>query len=136
MRASVETAVKVVHELQRYDTSTCRRRHSRGYFIRQMLFPHATRAQMKIAERVCDPRYYRKTRAIWVDLSDLRAIQKCLSPRRLVYQLRRHPLKKLPLVVLVPGGFVLWDGTHRATAAALLGKRRIRCNEIRRAPVK
>jgi ParB-like chromosome segregation protein Spo0J len=45
--------------------------------------------------------------------------------------LRRHPLKKLPTVLKLRSGlYLLWDGNHRATAAKLLGCRRIKCSEL------
>jgi hypothetical protein len=121
----LDDAITVVRELRRYRYRNCKAPHPRGAFIRNMLLKHATLAEFDHAiEAEKNP----CGKMVWVEITDLRVGQRCLGFRRLLIQLRRYPLKKVPIVVRLPSGlYYLWDGNHRATAAALLGKRRIKC---------
>jgi len=121
----LDDAIKVVRDLRRYRHRNCRVPHSRGALLRNTLIPNSTSAEFRLA---IDAQKNPFGKVVWVEITALRSEQRCLSFRRLLIQLRRYPLKKLPIVVGLPGGvYYLWDGNHRATAAALLGKRRVKC---------
>jgi len=130
----LDTAIKVVRELQRYRDPECKKRDPKGWYIRNVLKP-CTNAQFSEALNATDVTKLRYARVVWADLATLKsAKQSCLSPRRLIYQLRRVPHKKRPTVCrLKDGTHLVWDGNHRAVAHVLLGRRRIRCVEIRKA---
>lgn len=130
----LDDAIKVVRQLQRYGDYKCTRRSRRGYYVRNFLIKRCTKAELKQAINATDRETLRHRREVWVDLDKLKAEQVCLAPRRLLYQLRRVPLKKRPTVIkLKDGTHLLWDGNHRVTAHLLLGRRRIKCIEIRKA---
>ncbi len=118
-------AIKVVRELRRYRYWSCRVLHPRGAFLRNPLVRKATALEFRQA---VDAEKNPCGKMVWVLIDDLRTGQRCLAFRRLLIQLRRYPLKKVPIVVRLPSGkYYLWDGNHRATAGAMLGKRRIKC---------
>lgn len=128
-----ENAIKLVRQMRRYDDHACRKPRHNGFVIKQVFFPKITQTEYRIADDATDASHLRRSRRIWVSLDRLKSDQGSLVVRRLVYQLRRHPIDKLPLVVALPGGFyALWDGNHRATSALLIGRTRIRCEEIRK----
>jgi hypothetical protein len=127
-------AIAFVRQLQRYSDHKCTRPDRRGYYARNVLIKPCTKAELREALGTTDSDILRYSRVVWADLATLKAEQRCISPRRLVYQLRRHPLKKLPTIVTLKDGTrLVWDGNHRANAAILLGRTRIKCSEIRKA---
>src|ERR1035437_6726442 len=110
-----DDAIKLVRTLQRFSDRACKRPSRRGSYARQPFFPVATKAELREGEIATDITKTRYSRVEGVDLSKFRSVQGCLSLRRLLFQLRRHPLKKLPTVVRLRSGLhLLWDGNHRA----------------------
>lgn len=128
----LEYVIRLIRELARFKDDRCRKPDRSGFFIRQTFFPRATRKEENRAgagKKVA--KINGRTRTIWVRLDKLKSTQSCLSRPRMTYQLRRHPLKHLPVVIkLGHGKFLLWDGNHRATARALLGYSRMKCTEL------
>jgi hypothetical protein len=126
-----EHAINVVSHLTRYRDQRCTRPARSGYcYIKQTFFPRCTRAEELRAEKTAVHAY---EKVQWIRADRVKSTQGCLGPRRLIYQLRRHPLKKLPTVIPMRGGwFLLWDGNHRATASVLLGKTKIKCQVLRK----
>lgn len=124
----LDDAIRVVKQLQRYRYRNCIARHPRGAFLCNALIPRATVAEFRQA---VDAQKNPMGKMVWIEIADLRSMQRCLAYDRLLYQLRRHPMKKVPIVVkLATGRYYLWDGNHRATAGVLLGKRRIKCLQV------
>jgi hypothetical protein len=121
-------ALKLVHELARFKDENCKKRDPRGFYVRQQFFPIWATTDEK---RAVKARIGVRERTIWVRLDKLKSTQGCLGRYRLAYQIRRHPLKKLPTVIAMGRGkYLIWDGNHRATSAILLGKSRIKCTEL------
>jgi hypothetical protein len=118
-------AIKVVKQFRRYHYRNCKRSHPLGAFIRHVLIPHVTVAEF---DQAVAAQKNSMGRMVWVAIGDLKTTQRCLRYHSLLYQLRRHPLKKVPIVVrLASGKYVIWDGNHRATSAIMLGRRRVKC---------
>lgn len=121
----LDTAVAVVRQFQRYRDRGCTKRHPHGALIRNIFVPKATALEFRQA---VDAQKYPCGKTVWVEISALRGLQRCLGRARLIRQLRWYPSKKLPIIVKLPGGkWYLWDGNHRVASAVLLGKRRVRC---------
>lgn len=129
----LDYALRLAHQLTRFKTDKFKKPDPSGYYVRQTFFPLATKRQTNAGEDIACPKHTRTTRAIWVRLDKLVAMQDCLGRARLIYQLHRHPLKKRPLVIALPRGrYLIWDGHHRATAAGMLGNARIKVDELRK----
>lgn len=126
-----EHAITMVRNLARYRDHRCTRPARKGYtYIKQTFFPVCTRAEDKNAGQAAVHAY---EKVQWIRADRLKSTQGCLGPRRLMYQLRHHPLKKLPTVIPMRGGwFLIWDGNHRATAGVMLGKTKIKCQVLRK----
>ena len=123
-----DRAIKLVGELWR----VARQGGKRKAFVCQALLRRASVLECRRAERVAEHKGYRITK-VWVSIDKVKSTQGVLRPRSLVYHLRRHPYRKRPIVIALSRGFyLLWDGNHRVTAAAMLGRKRIQCDELRR----
>lgn len=123
----LDHAIKTVRELRRYRYRSCRVQHQQrlGPFVRHTMIKHCTRAEF---DQAVEAEKNSCGKTVWVEIDKLRMSQFCLAYTRLLRQLRCHPPNKLPIIVSIPGGlFFLWDGNHRVTAAAMLGKRRVKC---------
>ena len=123
-------AIRVARELQQYRDYGCKHfatPRSPERWVRQFATKRATKAEVKIGEGVMDvykPYGSRKKCTRWVPIADIVSHQPCLSLRRLLFQLRRHPLKRKPSVIRLPSSkWLLWDGNHRVAAALLRGGR-------------
>jgi hypothetical protein len=124
----LDDAIRIVKQLQRFRYRNCITRHPRGAFLRNALITRATPSELKQA---IDAQKNPMGKMVWIEIIDLRTRQQCLAYGRLLRQLRRYPLKKVPIVVkLATGRYYLWDGNHRATSGILLGKRRIKCLQV------
>lgn len=121
----LDHALTFVRHLTRYRYRNCVARHPRGAFLRHPYLREASNAEF---EQAIDAEKNPCGKLVWVEIDKLVKGQGCLGFRRLLKQLRRYPLKKLPIVVrLRSGRFYLWDGNHRVVAHIMLGKRRVKC---------
>jgi hypothetical protein len=139
MRA--DAALRLVRQMARYKTTAkgpgfVWRLHPQGNYVRQVLIPFATAAQIHYAADVADVSRTRETNDEWLPVSALLSEQHRLSPRSLAYQIPRFftmQKRKLPTVIPLPSGkYLIWDGNHRCSAAILLGVTHMRCELMRK----
>lgn len=121
--------------MRRYDDLKCKKRRLRGVYIKNVFFNRITKAEEAFCWREADANVTRQLRVVWVPLDKLKTTQECLHESQLICQLRLHPNRKLPVVIKLKGRggwYAIWDGNHRATTHVLLGRKRIKCLELRK----